>query len=59
LERQNRRSRSLSAAALPLAPVKSVRTSYQKRAVEVEFDEKRVTGAKIKEAFEAVGYTVG
>jgi copper chaperone CopZ len=41
-----------------LPGVKSVRASYQKATVEVEYDEKRVTEEKIREAIGALGYTV-
>ena len=41
-----------------LAGVKSVRASYQKGTVEVEYDEKRLTEAKIKDEIGKLGYTV-
>jgi copper chaperone CopZ len=41
-----------------LPGVKSVRASYQKATVEVEYDEKRLTEAKIRDAIGALGYTV-
>ena len=41
-----------------LPGVKSVRASYQRGTVEVEYDEKRLTEAKIKDAIAALGYTV-
>ncbi len=41
-----------------LPGVKSVRASYQKGTVEVEYDEKRLTEAKIKQAIVNLGYTV-
>ncbi len=41
-----------------LPGVKSVRASYQKGTVEVEYDEKRVTEAKIRDAIGELGYTI-
>lgn len=41
-----------------LPGVKSVRASYQKATVEVEYDEKRVTEQKIRDAIAGLGYTV-
>ena len=41
-----------------LPGVKSVRASYHKGTVEVEYDEKRLTEAKIKDAIGKLGYTV-
>ncbi len=41
-----------------LPGVKSVRASYQKGTVEVEWDEKKVTEGKIKDAIAELGYTV-
>ena len=38
--------------------VNAVRASYQKGTVEVEYDEKRVSEAKIRDAIGALGYTV-
>ncbi len=42
-----------------LPGLKSVRASYHKGTVEVEYDEKRLTEAKIKDSIAALGYTVG
>jgi copper chaperone CopZ len=41
-----------------LPGVKSVRASYHKGTVEVEYDEKRVTEAAIKDAITRLGYAV-
>jgi copper chaperone CopZ len=41
-----------------LPGVKSVRASYHKGTVEVEYDEKRVSEAKIRDAIGELGYTV-
>jgi copper chaperone CopZ len=41
-----------------LPGVRSVRASYRSGTVEVEYDEKRVTEAKIKGAIGELGYTV-
>jgi copper chaperone CopZ len=41
-----------------LAGVKSVRASYHKGTVEVEYDEKRLSEAAIKDAIKRLGYTV-
>ncbi len=41
-----------------LPGVKSVRASYQKGTVEVEYDEKRVTEQRIRDAIGELGYTV-
>jgi copper chaperone CopZ len=41
-----------------LPGVKSVRASYQKGTVEVEWDEKRLTESKIRDAIGELGYTV-
>lgn len=41
-----------------LPGVKSVRASYQKGTVEVEWDEKRLTALKIRDAIGELGYTV-
>ncbi len=41
-----------------LPGVKSVRASYQRGTVEVEYDEKRLTEAKIRESITGLGYTV-
>ncbi len=41
-----------------LPGVKSVRASYQKGTVEVEYDEKRVSEGKIRDAIGELGYTV-
>ncbi len=40
-----------------LPGVKSVRASYRSGTVEVEYDEKRVTEAKIRESIAQLGYT--
>jgi copper chaperone CopZ len=42
-----------------LPGVKRVRASYQKGTVEVEYDEARVSEAKIVEAIRGLGYAVG
>ncbi len=41
-----------------LPGVKSVRASYKKGTVEVEYDEKRVSEGKIRDAIGELGYTV-
>ncbi len=41
-----------------LPGVKSVRASYHKGTVEVEYDEKRLNEAAIKDAITRLGYTV-
>ena len=41
-----------------LPGMKAVRASYHKGTVEVEYDEKRVTEAKIKDEIGRLGYTV-
>jgi copper chaperone CopZ len=41
-----------------LPGVKSVAASYKKGTVEVEYDEKRLTEARIKQAISDLGYTV-
>ncbi len=41
-----------------LPGVKSVRASYQKQQVEVEYDEKSLTAADITGAIRRLGYTV-
>lgn len=41
-----------------LPGVKSVRASYHKGTVEVEYDEKRLNEAVIKDAITRLGYTV-
>lgn len=41
-----------------LPGVKSVAASYKKGTVEVEYDEKRVTEARLKQAISDLGYTV-
>jgi copper chaperone CopZ len=41
-----------------LPGVKSVRASYHKGTVEVEYDDKRLNEAAIKEAITRLGYTV-
>ncbi len=41
-----------------LPGVKSVRASYQRGTVEVEWDEKRLTEAKVRDAIVGLGYTV-
>ncbi len=42
-----------------LPGVKSVRASYHKQQMEVEWDEKRVSEAEILAAVKRLGYTVG
>jgi copper chaperone CopZ len=41
-----------------LPGVKSIRASYHKGTVEVEFDDKRLNEAAIKDAITRLGYTV-
>jgi copper chaperone CopZ len=41
-----------------LPGVKAVRASYHKGTVEVEYDEKRLTETKIRDAIVGLGYTV-
>jgi copper chaperone CopZ len=41
-----------------LPGVRSVRASYKKGTVEVEYDEKRVSEAKIKDEIQRLGYAV-